>query len=110
MCTLFLKRLPANILQILLVSDLLLEPLVDAMIAAKAPTLATVSAATATPAVTMESLAAQVTALSEAVQRLTTKETSHPQLRSRTPSPPRSDRNSKHQVSLRPASHKDKRL
>lgn len=97
--SLFLKRLPADIQQILLVSDFPLEQLafrVDAMIVANAPTITTVSAAAAaTPAVTIEFLAALDTALSEAVRRLSTRECSHSRPRSRTPSPPRSDRNFK---------------
>jgi len=98
MRSLFLKRLPADIQQILLVSDAPLEQLAlkaDAIIAAKtrAPTVATVSATTATLAATLESLTAQVAALSEAVQRLSTRERSHSRHRFRTPSPPRRERN-----------------
>ncbi|ROT73079.1 transposon Ty3-G gap-Pol polyprotein [Penaeus vannamei] len=97
MRSLFLKRLPADIQQILLVSDAPLEQLalkVDSIIAAKtrAPTVATVSATTATLAATLESLTAQVAALSEAVQR-STRELSHYRHRFRTPSPPRRERN-----------------
>lgn len=61
--SLFLRRLPADIQQILLVSDAPLEQLAlkaDAIIAAKtsAPTVATVSVTTVTPSATLESLTA----------------------------------------------------
>ncbi|ROT69406.1 Gag-Pol polyprotein [Penaeus vannamei] len=93
MRSLFLKRLPADIQQILLVSDAPLEHLAlkaDAMLAARAPTpsKATVSATTTTSVVTLGSLAAHVATLSEAVQKISTQERS----RCRTPSPPHSDR------------------
>ncbi|ROT62928.1 Gag-Pol polyprotein [Penaeus vannamei] len=86
MRSLFLKRLPADIQQILLVSDAPLEHLAlkaDAMLAPRAPTpsKATVSAATTTSAVTLGSLAAQVATLSGWAE-----------------------------VSLLPASHRDKRF
>lgn len=60
---LFLRRLPADIQQILLVSDAPLEQLAlkaDAIIAAKtsAPTVATVSVTTVTPSAPLESLTA----------------------------------------------------
>lgn len=63
MRSLFLRRLPADIQQILLVSDAPLEQLAlkaDAIIAAKtsAPTVATVSVTTVTPSATLESLTA----------------------------------------------------
>ncbi|ROT82927.1 gag-pol polyprotein [Penaeus vannamei] len=96
MRSLFLKRLPADIQQILLVSDAPLEHLAlkaDAMLAARAPTpsKATVSATTTTSAVTLGSLAAHVATLSEAVQKIT-QERSRSRPRCRTPSPPHSDR------------------
>ncbi|ROT78754.1 reverse transcriptase [Penaeus vannamei] len=92
MRSLFLKRLPADIQQILLVSDAPLEQLAlqaDAMPVARAPTLsiATVSAATTTSAVTLGALAAHVATLSEAVQKISTPERSHSRPRFRTPSP-----------------------
>ncbi|XP_069972241.1 uncharacterized protein [Penaeus vannamei] len=98
MRSLFLKRLPADIQQILLVSDAPLEQLAlkaDAIIAAKtrAPTVATVSATTATPVATLEPLTAQVAALAKAVQRLSTRGCSHSQHRFRTPSPLHRERN-----------------
>lgn len=76
---LFLKRLPADIQQILLVSDAPLEHLAlkaDAMLAARAPTpsKATVSATTTTSAVTLGSLAAHVATRSEDVQKISTQE------------------------------------
>ncbi|ROT82932.1 hypothetical protein C7M84_023917 [Penaeus vannamei] len=97
MCSLFLKRLPAVIQQILLVPDAPLEHLAlkaDSMLAARAPTppKATVSAATTTSAVTLGSLAAHVATLSEAVQKISTQERSRSRPRCRTPSPPHSDR------------------
>ncbi|ROT64270.1 gag-pol polyprotein [Penaeus vannamei] len=99
MRSLFLKRLPADIQQILLVSDAPLEQLAlqaDAMLVARAPTssIATVSAATTTSAVTLAALAAHVATLSEAVQKISTQERSHSRPRFRTPSPPRSERRS----------------
>ncbi|XP_069985539.1 uncharacterized protein [Penaeus vannamei] len=96
MRSLFLKWLPADIQQILLVSDAPLEQLAlqaDAMLVARAPTssIATVSAATTT-AVTLTALAAHVATLSEAVQKISTQERSHSRPRFRTPSPPRFER------------------
>ncbi|ROT61806.1 Gag-Pol polyprotein [Penaeus vannamei] len=97
MRSLFLKRLPADIQQILLVSDAPLEQLAlqaDAMLVARAPTssIATVSAATTTSAVTLAALAAHVTTLSKAVQKISTQKRSHSRPRFRTPSPPRFER------------------
>ena len=97
MRSLFLKRLPADIQQILLVSDAPLEQLAlqaDAMLVARAPTssIATVSVATTTSAVTLGALAAHVATLSEAVQKISTQERSHSRPRFRTPSPPRFER------------------
>ncbi|ROT83868.1 gag-pol polyprotein [Penaeus vannamei] len=97
MCSLFLKRLPADIQQILLVSDAPLEQLAlqaDAMLIARTPTssIATVSVATTTSAVTLGALAAHVATLSEAVQKISTQERSHSRPRFRTPSPPRFER------------------
>nr|XP_027227272.1 uncharacterized protein LOC113819221 [Penaeus vannamei] len=97
MRSLFLKRLPADIQQILLVSDAPLEHLAlkaDAMLAARAhtPSKATVSATSTTSAVTLGSLAAHVATLSEAVQKISTQEHSRSRPRFRTPSPPHSDR------------------
>ncbi|XP_069979451.1 uncharacterized protein [Penaeus vannamei] len=94
---LFLKRLPVDIQQILLVSDAPLEYLAlkaDAMLAARArtPSKATVSAATTTSAMTLGSLAAHVATLSEAVQKISTQERSRSRPRFHTPSPPHSDR------------------
>ncbi|XP_069971722.1 uncharacterized protein [Penaeus vannamei] len=85
MRSLFLKRLPADIQQILLVSDAPLEQLAlqaDAMLVARAPT----------SAVTLGALAAHVTTLSEAVQKIPTQERSHSRPCFRTPSPPRFER------------------
>nr|XP_027211779.1 uncharacterized protein LOC113805069 [Penaeus vannamei] len=92
MRSLFLKRLPADIQQILLVSEQLALK-ADAMLAARAPTssIATVSAATTNSAVTLGFLAAHVAALSEAVQK-STQERFHSRPRFRTPSPPRFER------------------
>ncbi|XP_027213289.1 uncharacterized protein [Penaeus vannamei] len=92
MRSLFLKRLPADIQQILLVSDAPLEQLAlqaDAMLVARAPTssIATVSASTTTCTVTLGALAAHVATLSEAVQKISTQERSHSRPRFRTPSP-----------------------
>ncbi|XP_069995023.1 uncharacterized protein [Penaeus vannamei] len=98
MHSLFLKRLPADIQQILLVSDAPLVQLAlkaNAIITAKAhtPTVATVSATTATPAATLESLAALVAVLSEAMQKLSTRERLHSKPRFHTPLPPRREQN-----------------
>ncbi|ROT65882.1 reverse transcriptase [Penaeus vannamei] len=87
---------PADIQQILLVSDVSLEQLAlkaDAMLADRAPTwsIATVSAATTTYAVTLGSFAAHIATLSEAVQKISTQERSHSRPHFRTPSPPRKD-------------------
>lgn len=100
---LFLKRLPADIQQILLVSDAPLEQLAlqaDAMLVARAPTssIATVSAATTSSAVTLAALAAHVATLSEAVQKISTQERSHSRPRFRTPSPPCFERDIKRSV------------
>ncbi|ROT84128.1 putative uncharacterized protein K02A2.6-like [Penaeus vannamei] len=97
MCSLFLKRLPADIQQVLLVSDTPLECLTlkaDAMLAARAltPSKATVPAAITTSAVTLGSLAAHITTVSEAVQKISTQERSRSRPRFRTTSPPHSDR------------------
>ncbi|ROT72546.1 Gag-Pol polyprotein [Penaeus vannamei] len=92
MHSLFLKRLPADIQQILLVSIAPLEQLAlqaDAMLVARAPTSSITTVSAATSAVTLAALAAHVATLSEAVQKISTQERSHSRPRFRTPSPPR---------------------